>query len=77
MIKLVFRPIEINSNLYFTLHWDGEISQNFTLCFSKSILIVKKQIFQIKILDKIKPFSNYNLHINPIQNAYLFSLKCL
>ena len=31
MIKLASRLVEINGNLYFTQHWDGEISQNLTL----------------------------------------------
>ena len=31
LIKLAFRYIEINGNFYFPKHWDGEISQNFTL----------------------------------------------
>ena len=39
MMKLAFRPIEINGNLYFTQNWDGEISQ-------------KKLLFQIKKLNQ-------------------------
>ena len=27
-------PIEINGNLYFTQHWNGEFSLNFTPCFN-------------------------------------------
>ena len=34
MMKLAFRPFEINSNLYFTQNWDGEISHKFTYRFN-------------------------------------------
>ena len=27
-------PIEINGNLYFTQHWNGEFFLNFTPCFN-------------------------------------------
>ena len=67
MMKLAFRHIEINGNLYFTKNWDSEISQKFTHRFNCS-----KAIFQIK---KLNESNFYNLDINPIQSVYLFSLK--
>ena len=47
-------PIEINDNLYFTfflLNWHHETSQNL-----HTVLTVKKQIFQIKIVNDINFF---------------------
>ena len=40
--------MKTNDNLWFTQHWDSEISH--------TVLIVKKEIFQIKILDEMNFF---------------------
>ena len=50
-MKLAFRPIEINRNLYFTQHWDNETSHNFT-----DLFLVKRKTNYFKKCFKMNSF---------------------
>ena len=60
MMKMAFRPIEINGNLYFAQRWDA---QNFSKLYTLlKISIIKQQILLIKMLDKVTFFMIFRMH---------------
>ena len=67
MINLASKSIEINGTIYFTQNRHAEISLKCTHSFNFEKAIVSDTIYLF--------LCNCNLHINPIQSVYLFSLQ--